>query len=88
MSFFIFESKFGDRLGYRCACCHLFTVFPDGETPRVFHCSRWSEYQPPKPTLWDSLFGRSEDLPRVKPQAPPLILRRRQTEEDIDLQQC
>jgi len=77
--FFIFESRHGERMGYRCACCHLFTVFPQGETPRVWHCNRWSEYVEPT-GFWNWLLG--EDLPRVKPQAPAMVLRQRRDSEN------
>jgi len=73
--FVIFESRHGDRMAYHCNCCHLFTVFAEGEKPRVFHCNRWSEYHQPPETFWTWLFGH--DLPRAKPQAPAIVLRQR-----------
>ncbi len=79
--FFIFESRHhGERLGYRCACCHLFTVFAQVETPKVWHCNRWSEYVAPPDTFWNWLLGH--DLPRVKPQAPAMVLRQRKEFEN------
>jgi len=79
--FFVFESRYGDRLGYRCACCHLNVVFAEGEKPRVFHCNRWSEFVAPPDTFWQWLFGH--DLPRVKPQAPPFrVLKHPQIENE------
>jgi len=80
--FCIFESRHGDRMAYRCACCHLFTVFPEGDKPRVWHCNRWSEYVSPPETFWTWLFGHDE-LPRVKPQAPAFrVLKHPQIENE------
>lgn len=80
--FYIFESRYGDRMAYRCDCCHLNTVFAEGDTPRVFHCNQWSEYVEPT-GFWNWLLG--EELPRVVPQAP-VILRRRQESDELLLQ--
>jgi len=82
MSFYVFESRYGDRMAYRCARCHLNVVFAQGETPKVWHCNRWSEYVAPPDTFWNWLLGH--DLPRVKPQAPAMVLRQRgDSEEEI-----
>jgi hypothetical protein len=76
---YIFEGSHGDRMAFRCGCCHLNTVFAEGEKPRVWHCNQWSEYRAPV-GLWQKFFA--DDLPRVKPQAP-VVLRRRQTEDEL-----
>jgi hypothetical protein len=76
--FFIFESRYGDRIGFRCSCCHLFTVFPQGKTPKVWHCNRWSEYHQPV-GFWQKSFA--EELPRVKPQSPVILRRSQETDE-------
>jgi len=78
--FFIYLSTHGPRMGSRCSCCSLFTVFAEGAVPRVYHCNGYAEYQPPKPGFMNWLLG--EDLPRVRPNAPT-ILRRRQPDEDL-----
>jgi hypothetical protein len=77
--FYIFVSRHGERMAFRCGCCFLHTVFAEGEKPRVFHCNRWSEYVEPT-GFWNWLLG--ESLPRVKPQVP-VILRRRQENEEL-----
>ena len=82
--FFIYQSIHGPRMGFRCACCSLFTVFPEGAVPRVYHCNGYAEYQKPKKTFWDFIFG-PEELPRVTPHAPVVLHRRRQ-EPDEELQ--
>jgi len=81
--FFIYQGSHGSRMGFRCACCSLFTIFAEGAVPRVYHCNGYAEYRKPKPTFWDFLFGVDEIL--VKPNAPT-ILRGRRQEPDEDFQ--
>jgi len=83
--FFIYQSTHGPRMGFRCACCSLFTVFAEGAVPRVYHCNGYAEYQKPKPTFWTWLLGEDE-LPRVRPKAPPFVLRG-QPDEDLQTEQ-
>ena len=84
--FFIYLSTHGERMGFRCACCSLFCVFPEGAVPRVYHCNGYAEYQKRKPTFWDFIFGAAE-RPRVVPNAPVILRKHRQEPEDEFLQQ-
>jgi hypothetical protein len=66
------------------ARCSLFLL--KERFPRVYHCNGYSEYQKPKPTFWDFIFGVDE-LPRVTPQVPVVLRRRQERDEDEFLQQ-
>jgi hypothetical protein len=83
--FFIYCGR-TERLAFRCSC-GFNIIFGDdaSKTPEVTCCRRTWKYQKPKPTFWDFLFGIDE-LPRVKPKAPPFVLQGRRQEPDEDLQ--
>jgi hypothetical protein len=79
--YFLTLSK-GEVLAHHCSKCKCSHIIGDNCPARVFHCGRWEEYKPEKPTGLRALFSNGPAaLPRVRFKETPI--RRLTQREDV-----